>query len=50
MKHLYPLTVTPILTMPGLTANAMAGMVSTRYPDTTAYNLPAIPVSSRGGV
>ncbi len=45
--HLYPLTLTPILTMPGLTANAMVGMMSTKYPDTTAYNLPTIPVSSR---
>jgi len=45
--HLYPLTLTPILTMPGLTANAMVGMMSTKYPDTTAYNLPTIPVNSR---
>jgi fructose 1,6-bisphosphate aldolase/phosphatase len=30
--HLYPLTLTPILTMPGLTANAMVGMMSTKYP------------------
>jgi fructose 1,6-bisphosphate aldolase/phosphatase len=45
--HLYPLTLTPILTMPGLTANAMVGMMSTKYPDATAYNLPTIPVSSR---
>ena len=45
--HLYPLTLTPILTMPGLTANAMVGMMSTKYPDTTAYNLPTIPVDSR---
>jgi fructose 1,6-bisphosphate aldolase/phosphatase len=46
--HLYPLTLTPILTMPGLTANAMVGMMSTKYPDATAYNLPTIPVSSQG--
>jgi fructose 1,6-bisphosphate aldolase/phosphatase len=45
--HLYPLTLTPILTMPGLTANAMVGMMSTKYPDATAYNLPTIPVSSQ---
>jgi fructose 1,6-bisphosphate aldolase/phosphatase len=45
--HLYPLTLTPILTMPGLTANAMVGMMSTKYPDATAYNLPTIPVTSR---
>jgi DNA-binding transcriptional regulator LsrR (DeoR family) len=45
--HLYPLTLTPIATMPGLTANAMVGMMSTKYPDATAYNLPTIPVSSR---
>jgi DNA-binding transcriptional regulator LsrR (DeoR family) len=45
--HLYPLTLTPIMTMPGLTANAMVGMMSTKYPDATAYNLPTIPVSSR---
>jgi fructose 1,6-bisphosphate aldolase/phosphatase len=43
--HLYPLTLTPILTMPGLTANAMVGMMSTKYPDATAYNLPTIPVT-----
>ncbi len=45
--HLYPLTLTPIMTMPGLTANAMVGMMSTKYPDANAYNLPTIPVSSR---
>jgi fructose 1,6-bisphosphate aldolase/phosphatase len=45
--HLYPLTLTPILTMPGLTANALVGMMSTKYPDATAFNLPTIPVSSR---
>ncbi len=41
--HLYPLTMTPILTMPGLTANALVGMMSTKYPDATAVNLPCIP-------
>ena len=41
--HIYPLTLTPILTMPGLTANALVGMMSTKYPDAAAYNLPAIP-------
>ncbi len=45
--HLYPLTLTPIMSMPGLTANAMVGMMSTKYPDANAYNLPTIPVSSR---
>jgi fructose 1,6-bisphosphate aldolase/phosphatase len=45
--HLYPLTLTPIMTTPGLTANAMVGMMSTKYPDATAYNLPTIPVSSQ---
>jgi fructose 1,6-bisphosphate aldolase/phosphatase len=41
--HLYPLTLTSILTMPGLTANALVGMMSTKYPDATAYNLPSLP-------
>jgi fructose 1,6-bisphosphate aldolase/phosphatase len=45
--HLYPLTLTPILTMPGLTANAMVGMMSTKYPDATAFTLPTIPVNTR---
>ena len=45
--HLYPLTLTPIMTTPGLTANAMVGMMSTKYPDATAYNLPTIPVTSQ---
>ena len=45
--HLYPLTLTPILTMPGLTANAMVGMMSTKYPDATAYTLPTIPVKTK---
>ncbi|MHB8066690.1 MAG: fructose-1,6-bisphosphate aldolase/phosphatase [Desulfobaccales bacterium] len=45
--QLYPLTLTPILTMPGLTANAMVGMMSTKYPDAKAYNLPTIPVTSK---
>jgi DNA-binding transcriptional regulator LsrR (DeoR family) len=45
--HLYPLTLTGILTLPGLTANALVGMMSTRYPDATAFNLPTMPGSSR---
>jgi fructose 1,6-bisphosphate aldolase/phosphatase len=45
--HLYPLTLTPIITMPGLTANAMVGMMSTKYPDATAYTLPTIPVKTK---
>jgi DNA-binding transcriptional regulator LsrR (DeoR family) len=45
--HLYPLTLTGILTMPGLTANALVGMMSTKYPDATAFNLPTIPGSSK---
>ncbi len=45
--HLYPLTLTGILTMPGLTANALVGMMSTKYPDATAFNLPTIPGCSR---
>jgi len=45
--HLYPLTLTGILTMPGLTANALVGMMSTKYPDATAFNLPTLPGSSR---
>jgi len=45
--HIYPLTLTPIMTTPGLTANAMVGMMSTKYPDATAYNLPTIPVTSQ---
>ncbi|MCX5887958.1 MAG: fructose-1,6-bisphosphate aldolase/phosphatase [Deltaproteobacteria bacterium] len=45
--QLYPLTLTGILTMPGLTANALVGMMSTKYPDATAFNLPTIPRSSR---
>jgi DNA-binding transcriptional regulator LsrR (DeoR family) len=44
---LYPLTMTPILTMPGLTANALVGMMSTKYPDAAAFILPSMPVSSR---
>jgi len=45
--HLYPLTLTGILTLPGLTANALVGMMSTKYPDATAFNLPTMPGSSR---
>jgi fructose 1,6-bisphosphate aldolase/phosphatase len=45
--HLYPLTLTHILTMPGLTANALVGMMSTKYPDATAFNLPTIPGSAQ---
>ena len=44
---LYPLTMTPILTMPGLTANALVGMMSTKYPDAKAFILPSMPVSSK---
>jgi len=39
--------MTPILTMPGLTANALVGMMSTKYPDATAFILPSMPVSSK---
>ncbi len=45
--HLYPLTLTGVLTTPGLTANALVGMMSTKYPDAAAFNLPTIPGSSR---
>jgi DNA-binding transcriptional regulator LsrR (DeoR family) len=45
--NLYPLTLTGILTLPGLTANALVGMMSTKYPDATAFNLPTMPGSSR---
>ncbi len=45
--HLYPLTLTGILTMPGLTANALVGMMSTKYPDAAAFNLPTMPGASR---
>jgi len=44
---LYPLSLTRIFTMPGLTANALVGMMSTKYPDAVAYNLPSMPVTSR---
>ena len=44
---IYPLSLTRIFTMPGLTSNALVGMMSTKYPDATAYNLPSIPVTSR---
>ena len=33
--------------MPGLTANVLVGMMSTKYPDAVAFNLPSIPVTSR---
>lgn len=44
---LYPLSMTPIFTMPGLTANALVSMMGTKYPDAAAYNLPSHPVASR---
>jgi len=44
---IYPLSLTRIFTMPGLTANALVGMMSTKYPDAEAYNLPSMPVTSR---
>ncbi|MFP3868542.1 MAG: fructose-1,6-bisphosphate aldolase/phosphatase [Desulfobacteraceae bacterium] len=44
---LYPLSMTPIFTMPGLTANALVSMMGTKYPEATAYNLPSHPVTSR---
>lgn len=44
---LYPLSMTPIFTMPGLTANGLVSMLGARYPAATAYNLPSHPVSSR---
>ncbi len=45
--HIYPLSLTRIFTMPGLTSNALVGMMSTKYPDATAYNLPSMPVTDR---
>jgi len=45
--QIYPLSLTRIFTMPGLTSNALVGMMSTKYPDAVAYNLPSIPVTSR---
>jgi fructose 1,6-bisphosphate aldolase/phosphatase len=44
---IYPLSLTRIFTMPGLTANALVGMMSTKYPDAVAFNLPSMPVTSR---
>lgn len=44
--RLYPLSMTPIFTMPGLTANALVSMMGTKYPEATAYNLPSHPVDS----
>jgi fructose 1,6-bisphosphate aldolase/phosphatase len=44
---IYPLSLTRIFTMPGLTSNVLVGMMSTKYPDAIAYNLPSIPVTSR---
>ncbi len=45
--QLYPLSLTRIFTMPGLTSNALVGMMSTKYPDAVAFNLPSMPVTSR---
>ena len=45
--HIYPLSLTRIFFMPGLTSNALVGMMSTKYPDAIAYNLPSMPVTSR---
>jgi len=44
---LYPLSLTRIFTMPGLTSNALIGMMSTKYPDAEAFPLPSYPVTSR---
>ncbi|MEW6665928.1 MAG: fructose-1,6-bisphosphate aldolase/phosphatase [Thermodesulfobacteriota bacterium] len=44
---LYPLSMTPIFTMPGLTANGLVSMLGAKYQAATAYNLPSHPVSSR---
>jgi DNA-binding transcriptional regulator LsrR (DeoR family) len=33
--------------MPGLTSNVLVGMMSTKYPDAMAFNLPSVPVTSR---
>ncbi len=44
---LYPLSLTRIFTMPGLTSNALVGMMSTKYPDAVAFNLPSFPVTSQ---
>ena len=43
----YPLSMTPIFTMPGLTANALVTMLGAKNPEATAYNLPSHPVASR---
>ena len=45
--HIYPLSLTRIFVMPGLTSNSLVGMMSTKYPDAIAYNLPSMPVTSR---
>lgn len=43
--QIYPLSLTRIFAMPGLTSNALVGLMSTKYPDATAYNLPSMPVT-----
>ncbi len=45
--RIYPLSLTRIFTMPGLTSNALVGMMSTKYPDAMSFNLPSMPVTSR---
>jgi fructose 1,6-bisphosphate aldolase/phosphatase len=45
--HIYPLSLTRIFVMPGLTSNALVGMMSTKYPDAMSFNLPSMPVASR---
>jgi|UniRef100_A0A7C5AML9 fructose 1,6-bisphosphate aldolase/phosphatase len=45
--QIYPLNLTRIFVMPGLTSNVLVGMMSTKYPDAMAFNLPSVPVTSR---
>ncbi|MCD6255298.1 MAG: fructose 1,6-bisphosphatase [Deltaproteobacteria bacterium] len=44
---IYPLSITPMMKVAGLSSNVLVEQMVAKYPDAAAFNLPSIPVSSK---
>lgn len=44
---IYPLSITPMIKVAGLSSNVLVEQMVAKYPDAAAFNLPSVPVSSK---
>ncbi|MDL1957365.1 MAG: hypothetical protein LWW95_10050 [Candidatus Desulfofervidus auxilii] len=44
---IYPLSITPMVKVAGLSSNVLVEQMVSKYPDAEAFNLPSVPASSR---